>query len=240
MRCRFSTAGPAYLPPEEFHRWCILPAARIVDGLRARIPMRGSSAFRAVPDSVLPHYVDAVDVDAVERRLDMSIGLLSARTVQSHVAVQGNLDPLRAAGRRSRAGRARSKPILKDFSRRTLHLQSRSRHLAGDADRPCRADDQTGPRVSADDRLLRLDQSRPCRLGDRLDGRHALSAAAVRLSLRRRAGLEAVRDLQDHGMAAAQGHHQSGDERDLDFRTFAGVARRLAHRALDAGQVRAW
>jgi len=40
-------------------------------------------------------------------------------------------------------------------------------------------------------------------------------AAAVRLSLRRRSWIEAIRNLQGDGTAAAEGDHQPGDDRDL-------------------------
>jgi uroporphyrinogen decarboxylase len=81
------------LPPEEFHRWCILPAARIVDGLRQRVPNARVIGFPRGADSVLPHYVDAVEVNALS--VDWNVDRpFVRRTVQSRVAVQGNLDPL--------------------------------------------------------------------------------------------------------------------------------------------------
>lgn len=81
------------LPPEEFHRWCILPAARIVAGLRQRVPNARVIGFPRGADSVLPHYVDAVEVNAVS--VDWNVDRpFVRRTVQSRVAVQGNLDPL--------------------------------------------------------------------------------------------------------------------------------------------------
>ena len=57
--------------------------------------------------------------------------------------------------------------------------------------------------------LHSLDQGAPHHRGDRLDGGHALSAAAVRLSHRNHAGLGVQRALQGDGAPAAQGHHQS-------------------------------
>src|SRR5581483_7071243 len=61
-----------------------------------------------------------------------------------------------------------------------------------------------------------LGKSLPHHRRHRLDGRHALFAPTVRLSLRCRARLEAVRNLQDDGAAAPAADHQSGDDRDLD------------------------
>src|SRR5581483_8150481 len=70
--------------------------------------------------------------------------------------------------------------------------------------------------------------------GHLLDGRHALSAAAVRLSLRGRGWLPAVRDVQGDGTAVAEGDHQSGDDRDLARRALPGLGRSLAlHELVD-------
>src|SRR5205085_2410908 len=79
--------------------------------------------------------------------------------------------------------------------------------------------------------------SRHC--GDRLDGRHALSAAAVRLSLRSRDWLEAVRNLQADGASAAARDHQSGDDRDLGAWCLAGVGPGILFGRLAARQTRA-
>lgn len=102
------------LPPEEFHRWCILPVARIVDGLRARIPNARVIGFPRGADSVLSRYVDAVEVNAVS--VDWNVDRSFIRqTVQSRVAVQGNLDPLVLLN----GGKALDvavDAILKDFS----------------------------------------------------------------------------------------------------------------------------
>ncbi len=81
------------LPPEEFRRWCIEPAARIVSGLRRRVPgarvigfPRGAGA--GLGDYVAQVAVNAVSVDwAADRRL-------IREQVQPRVAIQGNLDPL--------------------------------------------------------------------------------------------------------------------------------------------------
>src|SRR5439155_24263679 len=62
---------------------------------------------------------------------------------------------------------------------------------------------------------VRMDQGPACDRGHLLDGRHALSAAAVRLSLRGGSRIEAVRNLQGDGKAVAESDHQSGDDRDL-------------------------
>src|SRR5215213_3927223 len=70
-----------------------------------------------------------------------------------------------------------------------------------------------------------MDQGAACDRGHLVDGRHALSAAAVRLPLRGGDRIEAIRDLQDHGTAVAEGDHQSGDDRDLAGRALSGLVR---------------
>lgn len=81
------------LPPEEFLKWCIEPAARIVDGVRRQVPGAKIIGFPRGVGAGLVDYVDRVPVNGVsvdwmaDRRLIKS-------SVQSRVAVQGNLDPL--------------------------------------------------------------------------------------------------------------------------------------------------
>jgi uroporphyrinogen decarboxylase len=86
------------LPPEEFHRWCVVPAARIVRDLRARVPDAKIIGFPRGVGTNLTHYVDDVPVDAVG--LDWMVDLKFAGDVQRRRPVQGNLDPLalRAGG----------------------------------------------------------------------------------------------------------------------------------------------
>ena len=87
------------LAPEEFERWCIAPVARIVAGVRARNPQARIIGFPRGAGTSLRRYVKQVPVDAVS--LDWTIDRTFARDIQSHVPVQGNLDPyvLRAGGR---------------------------------------------------------------------------------------------------------------------------------------------
>jgi len=86
------------LPPEEFYRWCIIPAARIVNGLRARVPDARIIGFPRGAGTNLMRYVDDVAVDAIG--LDWMVDLRVASNVQCKRPVQGNLDPLalRAGG----------------------------------------------------------------------------------------------------------------------------------------------
>ena len=72
-----------------------------------------------------------------------STGLVDLRfardEIQSRRPVQGNLDPLALLAGGAALDRGVD-AILEAFRRRALHLQSRPRHPAGDADRACRAD----------------------------------------------------------------------------------------------------
>src|SRR5215218_2561737 len=88
-------------------------------------------------------------------------------------------------------------------------------------------------------RALPLAQGPPRRGDHRLDGRHALSAAAVRLPRRDREGLGPLRDLQDHGAAAPQGDHQPGNDRCLGARALPCDRERMVALRLDAGEIRA-
>jgi uroporphyrinogen decarboxylase len=81
------------LPPDQFQRWCVMPAKRIIDGVRARIPGAKIIGFPRGAGTLVASYVDQVAADAIG--LDWMIDLTFARdTIQSRRPVQGNLDPL--------------------------------------------------------------------------------------------------------------------------------------------------
>ena len=81
------------LPAREFDRCCIRPHARILEKLRAEIPGARVIGFPRGAASGLPHYLDAVAVDAVG--LDWTIELeFASSVIQKRCPVQGNLDPL--------------------------------------------------------------------------------------------------------------------------------------------------
>jgi uroporphyrinogen decarboxylase len=87
------------LPPDEFYRWCVAPAARIVAGVRRTVPGARIIGFPRGVGSNLRRYVEDVHIDAVG--LDWMVDLRFARDeIQSRLPVQGNLDPLalRAGG----------------------------------------------------------------------------------------------------------------------------------------------
>jgi uroporphyrinogen decarboxylase len=81
------------LPPREFLRWSIAPTARIVEGVRAKMPDAKIIGFPRGAGALLPAYVGSTRVDAVSIDWAAEPSLIRDR-VQSRVAVQGNLDPL--------------------------------------------------------------------------------------------------------------------------------------------------
>jgi uroporphyrinogen decarboxylase len=81
------------LGPEEFDRWCTKPAAKIVAGLRHRIPGARIIAFPRGAGTSLLSYVDGVPCHAIG--LDWMINRTFARDeIQSRRPVQGNVDPM--------------------------------------------------------------------------------------------------------------------------------------------------
>ena len=129
------------LPPDDFERWCDRADQAHRSRVRARVPDAKDHRLSARRrQQCCPRYVDEVALDAVS--LDWMIDPEFARDeIQARVPVQGNLDPLAL-----RAGGAaldrEVDAVLEAVRRRALHLQSRPRHSAGHADRPCRADAQ--------------------------------------------------------------------------------------------------
>ena len=81
------------LPPREFLRWSIAPTARIVEGVRAKVPDAKIIGFPRGAGALLPAYVGATRVDGVSIDWAAEPSLIRER-VQTRVAVQGNLDPL--------------------------------------------------------------------------------------------------------------------------------------------------
>jgi len=81
------------LPPREFLRWSIALTARIVEGVRAKVPNAKIIGFPRGAGALLPAYVGATKVDGVSIDWAAEPSLIRER-VQNKVAVQGNLDPL--------------------------------------------------------------------------------------------------------------------------------------------------
>ncbi|MEX0842201.1 MAG: uroporphyrinogen decarboxylase [Xanthobacteraceae bacterium] len=81
------------LPPEEFARWCIEPAQRLVSEVRREVPGAKIIGFPRGAGAGLLRYVDEVPVDAIG--LDWTVERTFAREqIQRRIPVQGNLDPL--------------------------------------------------------------------------------------------------------------------------------------------------
>jgi len=81
------------LPPREFLRWSIAPTARIVEGVRTKVPEAKIIGFPRGAGALLPAYIGATRVDAVSIDWTAEPSLIRER-VQNRIAVQGNLDPL--------------------------------------------------------------------------------------------------------------------------------------------------
>jgi uroporphyrinogen decarboxylase len=81
------------LPAEEFARWCIGPAQRIVAKVRSQVPDAKVIGFPRGAGAGLLRYVEDVPVDAVG--LDWMADPVFVRDqIQWRMPVQGNLDPL--------------------------------------------------------------------------------------------------------------------------------------------------
>ena len=81
------------LPPEEFQKWCIEPAEKIVNGVRKIVPDAKIIGFPRGVSDLLPDYaaqvkVNAISVDWTANRKQL------ATTIDKSIALQGNLDPL--------------------------------------------------------------------------------------------------------------------------------------------------
>jgi uroporphyrinogen decarboxylase len=81
------------LPADEFRKWCIEPAARIVAAVRRQVSGARIIGFPRGAGTGLLRYLEAVPVDAVG--LDWMIEPGFARDhIQPRRTIQGNLDPL--------------------------------------------------------------------------------------------------------------------------------------------------
>jgi uroporphyrinogen decarboxylase len=81
------------LPPDAFERWSVQPTKRLVAKLREKRPGAKIIGFPRGAGRNIPHYVAETGVDAVG--LGNEIDRAFARDqIQTHVPVQGNVDPL--------------------------------------------------------------------------------------------------------------------------------------------------
>jgi uroporphyrinogen decarboxylase len=77
----------------QFERWCVVPTAAIVAGVRRAVPGAKIIGFPRGAGTGLPRYVQRTGVTAVS--LDWTANKeFARREVQAVVPVQGNLDPL--------------------------------------------------------------------------------------------------------------------------------------------------
>jgi uroporphyrinogen decarboxylase len=79
------------LSPEEFERWCIGPTAQIITRVRDQVPEAKIIGFPRGAGTSLRRYVEHVPVNAIG--LDWTVDRSYARDIQSHIPIQGNLDP---------------------------------------------------------------------------------------------------------------------------------------------------
>jgi uroporphyrinogen decarboxylase len=79
------------LSPEEFERWCVEPTAQIVAQVRSQIPEAKIIGFPRGAGTLIRRYVDRVAVSAIG--LDWMVDRAYVRDIQSHIPIQGNLDP---------------------------------------------------------------------------------------------------------------------------------------------------
>lgn len=80
------------LPPDDFERWCVQPTRTLIAKLRAQRPGTRVIGFPRGAGRNIPRYVEETGVDAVS--LESDIDRAFARDeIQSHVPVQGNVDP---------------------------------------------------------------------------------------------------------------------------------------------------
>ncbi len=81
------------LDDEGFQRWSIEPTAKIVAGVKSRVPFAKIIGFPKNAGARLPNYIAGTGVDAVG--MDWMVPAALARDIQRTVPVQGNLDPMR-------------------------------------------------------------------------------------------------------------------------------------------------
>ncbi len=79
------------LSPEEFELWCIGPTAQIVARVRNQVPGARIIGFPRGAGTLLRRYVERVQVNAIG--LDWTVDRAYVRDIQSHIPIQGNLDP---------------------------------------------------------------------------------------------------------------------------------------------------
>ena len=140
MLCKSSIPGQECCRRTNSRAGALRRRKRIVADVRRAVPGAKIIGFPRGAGSNLKRYVEDIAIDAVG--LDWMVDLEFARDeIQRRAAGAGQS---RSAGvaRRRRGARPRRRCDPGSVRRRAVHFQSRPRHPAGHADRPCRADAQ--------------------------------------------------------------------------------------------------
>ena len=130
------------LPEDEFERWCIAPTKRLVARVKASFPGIPIIGFPRGSGVLAERYAQR-DRHRRHRLRHEPCRSAGCGALQEHLPVQGNLDPLLLVAGGEALGRARRRDPRDPWAA-TLHLQSRPRHPARDADRACRAACRSG------------------------------------------------------------------------------------------------
>jgi len=80
------------LPEDEFERWCIAPAKRLVSRVKAGAPGIPVIGFPRGAGLLAERYARETGIDAIGCDTSMPLGWM--QRLQVHVPVQGNLDPV--------------------------------------------------------------------------------------------------------------------------------------------------
>ena len=81
------------LPAAEFERWCLAPTARIISGVRTRLPQAKIIAFPRGASTHLRSFAETTGADAVG--LDTAVDpRWASQALATNLVLQGHLDPL--------------------------------------------------------------------------------------------------------------------------------------------------
>jgi len=81
------------LPEDEFERWCIAPTRRLVELVKAKFPETPVIGFPRGAGAGVERYAKETGIDAIGCDTSQPVGWIKER-LQTHLPVQGNLDPL--------------------------------------------------------------------------------------------------------------------------------------------------
>ncbi len=133
------------LDGDAFMRWTVAPIAEIVRRVKAAVPGVPIIGFPRGGGTRLMAFARETAVDAVG--LDWTVSLNTAAVLQHSVPVQAT--SIRCGSSSAACSRRGPRRDHDGARGRAVRVQSRPRHPAGDADRPCRTDDRAGPSRSS-------------------------------------------------------------------------------------------